>query len=181
MVHRSIRVVAALAAAATIALGPAVGSAAAADPPVATTSVVATTGQRAVPLQGVVNARDLGGYRTTDGRVVRTGLVYRSGELAEATDADLAALTTRAVRSVHDLRTGYERVLSPDRIPAGATAHWNDVIGQAPPQVLVSTLFAGADLYRAFITAPGANQAFADVVRHLPLRRRCRALPLHRG
>lgn len=164
MVHRSIRVVAALAAATAIAVGPAVGTALATDPPTATISVVTDTAARAVPVQGVVNARDIGGYRTTDGRVVRSGLVYRTGELTKATDADLAALTARKVRSVHDLRTSYERLLSPDRVPAGATENWNDVIGQAPPQVLASTLFAGTDLYRAFITAPGADQAFADVL-----------------
>lgn len=164
MVHRSIRITAAATAAVAIALGPAVGTALAADPPAATASVVATTAQRAVPLQGVQNARDLGGYRTTDGHVVRTGLVYRSGELNKATDADLAALTARKVRYVDDLRTSYERALSPDRVPAGATENWDDIIGQAPPQVLASTLFAGDDLYRAFITAPGANQGFANVL-----------------
>ena len=164
MVPRSIRLVAALTAAAAIALDPAVGIALAADPPAAPASVVATVDQRAVPLQGVLNARDIGGYRTTDGRVVRTGLVYRTGELNNATDADLATLTARKVRYVDDLRTSYERMLSPDRVPAGATENWDDIIGQAPPQVLASTLFAGADLYRAFITAPGANQGFANVL-----------------
>ncbi|WP_067664582.1 tyrosine-protein phosphatase [Nocardia miyunensis] len=164
MVHRSIRVVAALAAGTAIGLGPAVGSALAADPPPATTAVVDTTVQRAVPLQGVLNARDIGGYRTADGRTVRTGLVYRTGALAKATNADLTALTTRKVRAIHDLRTSYERMLSPDRVPAGAIETWNDVIGQASPQALVSSLSAGPDMYRAFITAPGASEAFAAVL-----------------
>lgn len=164
MVRRSIRVTAAAVTAAAIALGPAVGSALAVDPPTATSSVVDTVTQRAAPLQGVPDARDIGGYRTTDGRVVRTGLVYRTGELNKATDADLATLTTREVRYVDDLRTSYERLLAPDRVPAGATENWDDIIGQAPPQVLASTLFAGTDLYRAFITAPGANQGLANVL-----------------
>ncbi|MEV6323338.1 tyrosine-protein phosphatase [Nocardia sp. NPDC051787] len=111
------------------------------------------------------NARDIGGYRTTDGRTVRTGLVYRTGQLNNATAADLAGLTDRRVRSVYDLRTVYERALGPDRVPAGATANWADVIGQAPPEVLAPTLTGGDGLYRAFITAPGANEAFASVLR----------------
>ncbi|MQY17546.1 tyrosine-protein phosphatase [Nocardia macrotermitis] len=167
MGHRSIRVTAAVVAAATIALGPAVGTALAADPPAATASVLDTTTQRALPLQGVANARDLGGYRTADGRVVRTGLVFRTGDLSKATSADLGALTARKVRYIDDLRTSYERMLSPDRVPAGATANWDDIIGQAPPQVLASSMFAGSDLYQAFITAPGANQSFANVLRDI--------------
>lgn len=138
------------------------------DPPASTGNVVLDISERSLNLQGVVNARDAGGYRTADGRTVRTGLVYRTGELSKATDVDLADLSGRAVKSVHDLRTGFEQqLMGVDRIPAGATAYHNDVIGQAPPEVMASTLTAGTDLYRAFITAPGANQAFADVLRDI--------------
>ncbi|MGQ4614990.1 tyrosine-protein phosphatase [Nocardia sp. R7R-8] len=130
-----------------------------ADPPAAVVT------DSALHLQGVQNARDIGGYHTTDGRIVRTGLVYRTGQLNNATPEDLAVLTDHRVRSVHDLRTVYERALGPDRLPAGATAHWADVIGQAPPEVIATTFTGGAGLYRAFITAPGANEAFASVLR----------------
>ncbi|WP_244975981.1 tyrosine-protein phosphatase [Nocardia huaxiensis] len=140
----------------------------AADPPAATSSVVVNTGNRSLGLQGVLNARDAGGYRTTDGRTVRTGLVFRTGDLSKATDSDLAELTALHVRSVHDLRTTYEQqLMGVDKVPAGATEFHDDVIGQAPPQVLASTLSAGTDLYRAFITAPGANEAFANVLRDI--------------
>ncbi|MEU6185203.1 tyrosine-protein phosphatase [Nocardia sp. NPDC047038] len=150
----------AMAAGLAVAFGP-VAIIAQADPPAV---VVADP---SLHLQGVRNARDIGGYRTTDGRIVRTGLVYRTGQLNSATPEDLAALTGRRVRSVHDLRTVYERALGPDRLPAGATAHWADVIGQAPPEVIATTLTGGDGLYRAFITAPGANEAFASVLRDL--------------
>ncbi|RDI59009.1 tyrosine-protein phosphatase [Nocardia pseudobrasiliensis] len=164
MVHRSVRVTAAAAASVALAFGPAVGTALAVDPPAATSSVVSGLDDRSLHLQGVLNARDLGGYRTTDGRVVRSGLVFRAGELSKATDADLAALSERRVRYVDDLRMGVERAIAPDRIPAGAQGNWDDIIGQAPPQVMASAFAAGPDLYRAFITAPGANQGFADVL-----------------
>ncbi|MRH92895.1 protein-tyrosine-phosphatase [Nocardia sp. SYP-A9097] len=138
------------------------------QPPAATGSVVVNTADRSLNLQGVVNARDAGGYKTTDGHTVRTGLVYRTGELAKATDSDLAELTSRDVKSVHDLRTGMEQqLMGVDKVPAGATEYHNDIIGQAPPQVMASTLSAGTDLYRAFITAPGANEGFADVLRDI--------------
>ncbi|NNH71210.1 tyrosine-protein phosphatase [Nocardia uniformis] len=143
------------------------GTALAVDPPAATSSVVVDTDSRSLHLQGVLNARDAGGYRTTDGHSVRTGLVYRSGDLSKATDADLADLTGREVKVVDDLRTSFERAMSPDRVPAGAQENVDDIIGQAPPQVLASTLSAGSDLYRAFITAPGANDGFANVLRDI--------------
>lgn len=158
------------AAAVTIALSASFGSVAtafAADPPAATSSVLVNTDNRALGLTGVLNARDAGGYRTADGHTVRTGLVFRTGELSKATDADLAELTADNVVSIHDLRTGYEQLMGQDKVPAGATEHHDDIIGQAPPQVLASTLSAGTDLYRAFITAPGANEGFANVLRDI--------------
>ncbi|MFI5779625.1 tyrosine-protein phosphatase [Nocardia sp. NPDC051570] len=164
MVHRSVRITAAVAASVAIACGPALGTALAVDPPTATGSVVSNLDDRSLHLQGVLNARDLGGYRTTDGRLVRSGLVFRSGDLSKATDADLATLTGHRVRSVDDLRMGIERTFLPDRVPAGAQENWDDIIGQASPQVMGSAFAAGPDLYRAFITAPGANQGFANVL-----------------
>lgn len=138
------------------------------QPPASTSAVVVNTADRSLNLQGVVNARDAGGYRTTDGHTVRTGLVYRTGELSKATDSDLADLTARDVKSVHDLRTSIEQqLMGVDKVPAGATEYHNDIIGQAPPEVMASTLTAGTDLYRAFITAPGASQGFADVLRDI--------------
>ncbi|MFD0361254.1 tyrosine-protein phosphatase [Nocardia sp. GCM10030253] len=162
MVSRSIRVPVALAAGLAVAFGPVAGVALADQP-----SATVTTFDRSLNLQGVQNARDAGGYRTTDGRFVRTGLVFRTGQLNNATPVDLADLTQRQVRYVDDLRTVYERAIGPDKVPAGATAHWDDVIGQAPPQTLITTLTGGDDLYRAFITAPGANQAFSSVLRDI--------------
>ncbi|MFE3443325.1 tyrosine-protein phosphatase [Nocardia sp. NPDC059180] len=158
--HR-LRVPVALVAGAAIAFGPAAGIAPA-DPPVASSTVGF---DRSLHLEGARNARDLGGYRTVDGRTVRTGLVFRTDQLDHLTPADLAELTRRNVRDVDDLRTVYERALAPDRVPAGAQANWYDVIGGAPLPDLVSSLAGGGDMYRAFITAPGANAAFASVVR----------------
>lgn len=164
MAHRSIRLAATVAAGALIAAGPALGVAVAADPPPAPSSVSVHTEDRSLHLASVQNARDIGGYRTTDGHVVETGLVFRAAGLSTLSDADSAALSARGLRVVDDLRTSYERALGPDRVPVGATLSIRDVIGQAPPQVMASTLSAGSDLYRAFITAPGASEAFAGVL-----------------
>jgi protein-tyrosine phosphatase len=59
---------------------------------------------RRVALDGLHNFRDLGGYRTTDGRRVRTGRVYRSDALHRMTDADVGRVRALGLVSVVDLR-----------------------------------------------------------------------------
>ncbi len=55
------------------------------------------------------NFRDLGGHVTTDGRKLRTGLVYRSDTLCFVTDHDRAVLRdTLGIRTIVDLRTSME-------------------------------------------------------------------------
>ncbi|MFD6355939.1 tyrosine-protein phosphatase [Nocardia tengchongensis] len=155
-----------LAAALTFGVSP--GLALAVDPPVATGSVLLDPAARSLNLSGVQNARDAGGYRTTDGHVVRTGLVFRTAALGSATTADIASLATHNVVSVHDLRTGYEQLLAgADKIPAGATQHHDDVLGGLSPLSGLSTASSAANAYPQFITAPGANAGFADVIRDI--------------
>jgi len=76
--------------------------------------------QRVLPLQGGQNFRDLGGYRTRDGRTVRWGLLYRSGSMHNLTAADYAYLRKLGIRTVCDLRSRTER----DREPA----NWSVVL-----------------------------------------------------
>ncbi len=66
------------------------------------------------PLQGAVNFRDLGGYRTQDGRRVRWGKLYRSGSMSGLTTADYAYLAGLNIRSVCNLRTADEREVAPN-------------------------------------------------------------------
>jgi protein-tyrosine phosphatase len=66
------------------------------------------TRERLLPLVGAYNFRDLGGYRTVDGRVTRWGVLYRSDTLHELTPADLEVLRGLGLASVIDLRTASE-------------------------------------------------------------------------
>ncbi|MGW4249597.1 tyrosine-protein phosphatase, partial [Nocardia sp. NPDC004722] len=134
------------------------------EPPARTSAVVVGVDERALPLPGVENARDVGGYRTVDDRRIRTGLVYRSGELSTASDQAVAYLAGHVLKIDDDLRLASEIAKAPDRVPAGATYRNADVVGQASPQVIASAQNAGPDLYRAFITTPGANEGFASVL-----------------
>ncbi|HYL83158.1 MAG TPA: tyrosine-protein phosphatase, partial [Candidatus Angelobacter sp.] len=64
---------------------------------------------RRLPLEGQDNFRDLGGYRTVDGRYVRWGRLYRSGQLANLTERDYEYLQPLGIRLVCDFRTDDER------------------------------------------------------------------------
>ena len=48
--------------------------------------------ERLLPFDGAEHFRDLGGYRTTDGRRLRWGRAYRSGQLGHLSDEDVAKL-----------------------------------------------------------------------------------------
>ena len=76
---------------------------------------------RHIPLQGQPNFRDLGGYHTTDGRTVKEGLIYRSGELSKLSDADVSKLENLGIRTVVDFRSDAEvESRGADRLPEGA-------------------------------------------------------------
>lgn len=72
---------------------------------------------RRLPFSGAKNFRDLGGYRTRDGRLVRWGALYRSDALHKLTDADLRQLSDLSLEQVIDFRAIYERDREPDRLP----------------------------------------------------------------
>jgi protein-tyrosine phosphatase len=73
-----------------------------------------------LPLNGLPNFRDFGGHPTTDGRRVRTGVLYRSQAFGGATEQDLQYLAGLGIRLVCDLRSEMERHKAQDRWPAGA-------------------------------------------------------------
>lgn len=77
--------------------------------------------QQSIGLQGVANARELGGYVMADGRRIRRGKLLRSGNLFKATDADMERLANvYHVQHIVDFRTKGEADHSPDRPLAGA-------------------------------------------------------------
>ncbi len=85
-----------------------------------TPAVQATEHQRLLPLQGGQNFRDLGGYRTADGRTVRWNLIYRSGAMNQLTAADFDYLAKLGLRTVCDFRDNRERTTAPVNWPDGS-------------------------------------------------------------
>jgi protein-tyrosine phosphatase len=143
-------------------------------------------------LSAARNARDLGGYRTTDGRTVRYGTALRGDALTRLTDEDVAALARLGLRTVVDLRGSDEvEANGPDRLPEspGApirTLHLPVFESQhdiyATLQEALSSRDAAAqravlgdgggermmvEMYRWFVTHPGNRGRFAEVLRLL--------------
>ncbi|MEE3327883.1 MAG: tyrosine-protein phosphatase [Myxococcota bacterium] len=73
--------------------------------------------ERHIRFDGADNFRDLGGYRTQDGRQVRWGLFYRSEHLHDLTDRDLGSLSDLEINLICDFRSPQEKAEEPDRLP----------------------------------------------------------------
>lgn len=71
--------------------------------------------ERVLPLEGVHNFRDYGGYAVEGGGRLRDGLLWRSAHHEAATDADLATLDALGLETVIDLRGDDEREMHPCR------------------------------------------------------------------
>lgn len=60
-------------------------------------------------MEGIENFRDIGGYQTRDGQMLRWGKVFRCGHLMEMTVADGEQLDPLNIGAIFDLRTPAER------------------------------------------------------------------------
>ncbi|MCA8900116.1 MAG: tyrosine-protein phosphatase [Hyphomonas sp.] len=76
---------------------------------------------RILPLEGVRNFRDFGGYASSHGGRVRRGRLFRSGHYAEATHEDLAQVRRLGIRLQADLRRPDERERQPGKWSAPLT------------------------------------------------------------
>jgi len=61
-----------------------------------------------IQIDGVSMFRDIGGYQTSDGSSVRTGLMFRSGELSLMTAAGRESFQKLAIGKIYDLRSPIE-------------------------------------------------------------------------
>jgi protein-tyrosine phosphatase len=64
---------------------------------------------RHLNLEGASNFRDLGGYPTSDGRIVRWRQIFRSNHLGRLTETDIVIVRQLGVRSAFDFRGREER------------------------------------------------------------------------
>ena len=79
---------------------------------------------RRIVLEGAVNFRDIGGYKTHEGRTVQWGRVFRSDGLSRLTAGDHAVLARLRVSRVFDFRTSAEVAQAPDNLPDNGAIVW---------------------------------------------------------
>jgi protein-tyrosine phosphatase len=70
-------------------------------------------GRRVIDLEGTYNFRDMGGYASDDGRVVKYGLLFRSDQLDELTEQDLLVVQQLKVDTILDYRDEDEAARNP--------------------------------------------------------------------
>lgn len=134
---------------------------------------------KSLGIASVANLRDIGGYQTQDGRLIKSGLVFRSNQLARISAADQEKIAALGLKNDYDLRRPDERDSAPDALPANVNNIWLNVVadskGPKLPQFAwliqnpreaneawgdgkMETRFVNA--YRDFVSLPSAQQCY---------------------
>lgn len=124
------------------------------------------TDDRILPLEGVHNFRDYGGYPTAAGGRVRRRTLWRSAQHGEATDADLAKIDALGLRRVIDFRGASEREANPCR--RGPEFSAEVLFYEGETANLAPHLEAADD---GVLDAAGAHRAMERIYRNLPNRK----------
>jgi protein-tyrosine phosphatase len=74
---------------------------------------------RLLPMDGSYNTRELGGYKTKDGKSVKWGVLYRSDKLSDISSADQEYIQNLGIKRIVDFRSITEKTENPDLIPEG--------------------------------------------------------------
>jgi protein-tyrosine phosphatase len=72
-----------------------------------------------IAVEGQPNFADLGGIVTMDGKHVKWGKLYRSGDLSRLTDNDVSYIASLHLDEIVDFRFQAEKDEAPDRLPPG--------------------------------------------------------------
>ena len=93
---------------------------------------------RLVNLDGTDNFRDCGGYETIEGRRVKWGLLYRSDQLSNISEKDVALLENMRLKTRVDYRSKSEATAAPNKEISGANTYSLD------PNAKTAQLAAGS-------------------------------------
>ena len=119
---------------------------------------------RVIPLEGIHNFRDYGGYAVAGGGRVKRAMLFRSGQHVDASDADLARLAELDLRHVIDFRGASERETYPCRRGDGFCAQVIAFEGET------ANLAPHVEAADGVLTRDGAHRAMERIYRNLPNR-----------
>lgn len=88
---------------------------------------MANNNERVLNLEKGVNFRELGGYKTTDGKTVKYHKILRSAGLADLSNNDLNYLKDYGLKIDVDFRSKQEVEKKPDKKPSGVRYVWAPV------------------------------------------------------
>jgi len=134
--------------------------------------------KRHIRLDGQSNFRDIGGYRTVDGKTVRWGQVYRSGELPRLSDSDVDRLEALRLATVVNFLSEDEiDARGKDRLPEGINEVTLPISGEAEQDLAKVVLEArqtadfssvpvelNAEVHR-LLTGEAAREQYATLLR----------------
>ncbi|WP_435168996.1 tyrosine-protein phosphatase [Paenibacillus glycanilyticus] len=123
-----------------------------------------TVAERKVNLQGAYNFRDLGGYKTTDGKTVKWGKLFRGEELGHLTDADIKTIQEMGIKTNVDYRTDAEVKALADPVIPGITNIRTDAGNAGSAADLNSMIASGLmkDEASAVAMMAGFNKQMVD-------------------
>lgn len=140
----------------------------------------------ALDIPTVPNLRDVGGYKTRDGKTVARGVAYRSDTFNPMSAEEIKRLERLALENDYDLRTNAEVKAMPDELPPGVEYHQLNVLADEKgaaaaeleallhqPKKANKVLGDGKieamfmQVYRAFITLPSAKQSYRALFQDL--------------
>ncbi|WP_152657543.1 tyrosine-protein phosphatase [Oceanobacillus sp. CFH 90083] len=151
-----------------------------------------TIGERTLPVAGMNNFRDMGGYEAENGKTVKWGMLYRSDHIYNATDAGVAYLKGLNIHTIIDYRSDDEIRKYPNKIidekikthqldPVAHAAELaaqftsskqdedinliNKIVEQKEKGTLVNQADVVLEQYRTFANKENSKQAFGEMLR----------------
>ncbi len=143
--------------------------------------------KQSIPLKSIKNARELGGYTTTDGRKIKTGLLLRTAALGGISEQDVKILTdTYNLQHIVDFRMDMEIEKGADPEIDGAMYHHFDVIDLSllsnddaadfevdtsdiikTVEITIKSGFLNDNMYIGFLAADKGKNAYSEFFRIL--------------
>lgn len=130
-------------------------------------SEIIKSSERLINLEMGSNFRDIGGYKTNNGKFVKWGKIYRTGATSMLNESDLEIVKSLKIKELIDLRSIEERVLAPTKINhVNYNSYGYEMMGMLPKQS-TGTIQNGVDLYRNFpkFFAPQVKIVFNNLLK----------------